>query len=272
MPDIAASIPTKSALILERRDIAALMGPQDYLAAVEAAFRGLMSENACVPIPMHIPAQDAAFHVKGARLAMDGAVYVAVKLNGNVPGNPSRRDCRRSRACSCCATATDGSVLAVMDSIEITLRRTAAASALAARFLARRDADSIAICGCGEQGRAQLAALAQVLPLKYARAWDLDAERARAFANDMRASLKIDVTAVSDVGDATRSSDVIVTATTARTPFLSERARSGRAPSWRRSAPTVRTKASSRLSSWPAPRSSSTSCRNAPRWATCIMR
>jgi ornithine cyclodeaminase/alanine dehydrogenase-like protein (mu-crystallin family) len=48
--------------------------------------------------------------------------------------------------------AADGSVLAVIDSIEITLRRTAAASALAARFLARPDGSSIAICGCGIRG------------------------------------------------------------------------------------------------------------------------
>jgi len=115
----------------------------------------------------------------------------------------------------------DASVLAVMDSIEITLRRTAAASALAARFLARDDADSIAICGCGEQGRAQLEALARALPLERVRAWDVDPERARAFAVEMSSLLGIDVEAVDDVGAATRAAVVIVTATPARVPYLS---------------------------------------------------
>ena len=52
-----------------------------------------------------------------------------------------------------------------MDSIEVTLRRTAAASALAARFLARPDSRTLLICGCGAQGFAHLEALREVLPL-----------------------------------------------------------------------------------------------------------
>jgi len=110
--------------------------------------------------------------------------------------------------------------LSVMDAIEITLRRTAAASALAAQYLARSDADCVAICGCGAQGRAQLAALVEVLPLKRALVWDLDAQKARDFARDMRAALAIEVGAVREPGDATRRSGVIVTATTAQSPFL----------------------------------------------------
>jgi ornithine cyclodeaminase/alanine dehydrogenase-like protein (mu-crystallin family) len=107
-----------------------------------------------------------------------------------------------------------------MDSIEITLRRTAAASALAARYLARDDARSIAICGCGEQGRAQLAALAGVTRLHRAIAWDIDYKKAQAFAQEMACRIPIEVRAVEDVRDATRGSDIIVTATTAQTPFL----------------------------------------------------
>jgi ornithine cyclodeaminase/alanine dehydrogenase-like protein (mu-crystallin family) len=100
------------------------------------------------------------------------------------------------------------------------LRRTAAASALAARYLARQDADCVAICGCGAQGCAQLAALVDVLPVKHVLVWDLDREKARAFARDMGAALCIDVTAVPEADDATRSSGVIVTSTTSRAPFL----------------------------------------------------
>ena len=65
------------------------MAPQDYLAAVEAGFRSYASGSADPPTPMHIPAREGAFHAKGARIALDRA-YVAVKLNGNFPGNPQR--------------------------------------------------------------------------------------------------------------------------------------------------------------------------------------
>lgn len=213
------SLAPKAALILKRGEIAALMDPQDYLAAVEAGFRSYASGSADVPMPIPIPAQDGAFHVKGARLMLDRA-YVAVKLNGNFPSNPRRNGLPTIQGVVLLCDATDGSVLAVMDSIEITLRRTAAASALAARFLARQDADCVAICGCGEQGRAQLAALAQVMVIKRALVWDLDSEKAREFADEMSKRVGLDVIAVPEAGEATRLSDVIVTATTARTPFL----------------------------------------------------
>ena len=195
------------------------MAPQDYLAAVETGFRSYADGSADVPAPMHIPAGQGAFHVKGARIALDRA-YVAVKLNGNFPGNPRRSGLPTIQGVVILCDANDGSVLAVMDSIEITLRRTAAASALAARYLAREDADRIAICGCGAQGRAQLAALLDVLPLTQARVWDLDHEKAEEFARHGRAAFGIDIRTFSEVDEATRSSDVIVTATSSRTPYL----------------------------------------------------
>jgi ornithine cyclodeaminase/alanine dehydrogenase len=109
-----------------------------------------------------------------------------------------------------------------MDSIEITLHRTAAATALAARYLARKDANSIAICGCGEQGRAQLKALAGVTSVRRVLAWDLEPEKAHQFARAMQEALGLEVTAVRDACDATRPSDIIVTATGAQTPFLTK--------------------------------------------------
>jgi alanine dehydrogenase len=213
------SATSRPALLLTRREITGMMTPQDYLAAVEAGFRSYAGGSAELAAPMHISAHDGGFHAKGARVALDRG-YVAVKLNGNFPGNPRRRGLPTIQGVVILCDADDGSVLAVMDSIEITLRRTAAASALAARYLARPDADCVAILGCGAQGRVQLAALADVLPVKRAFVWDLDREKARAFARDIGPALCIDVTAVPEAGDATRSSSVIVTATTSRAPFL----------------------------------------------------
>ena len=76
----------------------------------------------------------------------------------------------------------DGRLLAVMDSIEVTIRRTAAATAVAAKWLARPDAETVTVCGCGHQGRAHLRALARVLPVRRAYAFDRDAAAARACA------------------------------------------------------------------------------------------
>lgn len=218
--DVTANLPLP-ALILRRSEIAALMDRADYLAAVEAAFRCLASGAAKVPLPMHIPVENGGFHAKGACVVLDRA-FVAVKVNGNFPGNPMRTGLPTIQGAILLCDGSDGTLLAVMDSIEITLRRTAAATALAARYLAREDASSVAVCGCGEQGRAQLAALADVAPLKRAFAWDIDAEKARRFAEDMERALRFEVTAVRRVEEATRGSDIVVTATSSRMPFLTK--------------------------------------------------
>jgi ornithine cyclodeaminase/alanine dehydrogenase-like protein (mu-crystallin family) len=213
------SVTSKPVLILCRSEIAGLMRTSDYVDAVEAAFRCHAMGRADVPMPMLIRADDGAFHAKGARVELDRA-YVAIKVNANFPSNGQRWGLPTIQGVIVLCDATDGSLLALMDSIEVTRRRTAAATVVAARFLARREAARIAICGCGEQGRAHVAALADVMPIERALVWDVDGDKARVFAGDMRRSLDIDVIAVEQLADATRSSDVIVTATTARTPFL----------------------------------------------------
>ncbi len=106
-----------------------------------------------------------------------------------------------------------------MDSAVITSRRTAAATAVAANS-SRARTPAVTICGCGEQGRSQLRALALVRTLRSAFAVDLDGELAKQFATDMQAELGIPVTAGTELGAAARRSDIIVTCTTSRRAIL----------------------------------------------------
>lgn len=207
------------ALVLRRSEVAALMDAAAYRAAVEAGFRSYASGDATMPLPMHIPAGSGGFHAKGALVALDRR-YAALKFNGNFPGNPQVDGLPTIQGVVLLCDATTGSLLAVIDSIEITMRRTAAATALAAQYLARGDASSIAICGCGDQGRAQLAALVEVTAPRRAVAWDIDMEKARRFAHDAQAAHGFEVVAVPLVREATWGSDIIVTATSAKRPFL----------------------------------------------------
>ena len=75
-----------------------------------------------------------------------------------------------------------------MDSIEITINRTGAATALAARHLARPDSSIAMICGAGVQGRVQLRAVVTALPLERVHVWDLDREQGRAICAGMSRS------------------------------------------------------------------------------------
>jgi len=206
-----------STLLLTRAEIAGLMTPTDYLGAVEAAFRASKQGLTESPLPMAIHGLGGgAFHAKGAAMLGDKKL-AALKLNGNFPGNPARGLPTIQGAILLCDAET-GALLAIMDSIEITLRRTAAASALAAKHLAREGAETVAIVGCGAQAMTQLEALANVLPLKRGIAFDAVQEKADAFA--AAASKALPFRAAKSLHEATLGADVIVTCTTARAPIL----------------------------------------------------
>ena len=141
-------------------------------------------------------------------------------MNGNFPGNPQHNGLPTIQGAIILSDATNGCLLAITDSIEVTLRRTAAASALAAHHLARADTATLTICGCGDQGRAQLEALADELKLTRVFAWDINASAAKAFAEEMSVNVRCKIEVVDDLAAATKRSDMIVTCTTARAPFL----------------------------------------------------
>jgi ornithine cyclodeaminase/alanine dehydrogenase-like protein (mu-crystallin family) len=221
---VVTAAPAGGTRILTRRDIAALMRPTDYRRAVARAFAALAEGRGASPAPMHLAGSDGGFHVKGAgfaagELAPGGRAYVAIKVNGNFPANPARRGLPTIQGAIVLSDGETGQVLAVMDSIEVTLQRTAAASAVAATHLARRDSAVVTVCGCGEQARAQLIALRDVLPITDGFAWDRDPARADGLVR-VAAGLGISLAVADDLRTATRQSDVIVTCTTATAPFL----------------------------------------------------
>ena len=201
------------ALALTRSEVRALMTPAEYLDSVEAGFRALHEGRAHAPPPLAVELANGVFHGKAAALTLDRS-YAALKFNGNFPANGAGGGLPTIQGAILLCDGENGSLLAVMDSIEVTLRRTAAASALAARFLARADSASLLVCGCGAQAPAQLQALRGVLPLKHGWCWDRDPERARAFGRSSA------LQPIYDLRAAALDSDVIVTCTTSAVPFL----------------------------------------------------
>jgi len=111
--------------------------------------------------------------------------------------------------------AKNGVPLAILDSIDITLKRTAAASAVAAKYLARKDSSVATICGCGQQGRAQLRAALLALPLTKVYAFDVNEHAGIDFRNELSPQLKLDIELVHDLPSAIQKSDICITCTTA---------------------------------------------------------
>jgi ornithine cyclodeaminase/alanine dehydrogenase-like protein (mu-crystallin family) len=215
--------PDAATLVLRRDDVRQLLGMRDCIRAVEDAFRQHALGHAIAPGVLGTHVGDGGFHVKTAGLGRGGdrsRPVFAAKANANFPGNPTRTGLPTIQGVIALFVALDGRVLALMDSIEITSLRTAAATAVAASYLAAPNAGVVAICGCGEQSRHQLRALACVRPIRAVMAFDTTAGRAESFASDMSRELAIDVTAVPELGRATEASDIWVTCTPAHRWFL----------------------------------------------------
>jgi alanine dehydrogenase len=208
-------------LLLGRTDVAALLTLDECIGAVEAAFREHGLGNTQPPRVLGIPSVDGGFHIKAAMLDLSRR-YFAAKLNGNFFRNQQRFSMPNIQGLIVLCDATNGYPLAVMDSIEITIVRTGAATAVAAKYLARADSKTVTICGCGNQGRIQLRALRSVLPIQRVYAFDLDEAKASAFAAEFSKDLQIETCALEQLSVAIRKSDVCVTCTPARRYFVDQ--------------------------------------------------
>jgi alanine dehydrogenase len=206
-------------LLLGRSEIAALLDLDECIAAVERAFILHAEGKTLPPGVLGVPAQDGGFHIKAAGLEL-GRTYFAAKVNGNFPDNARRFGLPTIQGVVVLCDAANGCPLALMDSIEITSLRTGAATAVAAKHLARSDARVATICGCGNQGRIQLRALMRVRPLQRAYAFDIDERRAEQFAREVSEALRIEVRAVRELPKAVGESDICVTCTPSRRFFL----------------------------------------------------
>ena len=207
-------------IVLSRRDVLDLLTLPDCIAAVEQAFRLHGEGRTLGPGVLGVPATDGGFHIKAAGLVGPDRSYFAAKTNANFPRNPERFGLPTIQGTIVLADATNGVPLAIIESGSVTALRTGAATAVATKFLARRDARTATIVGCGVQGELQLAAIAAVLPLERAWVLDTDYKRAEGMAARASASLHLRVEAAKDLRAALRDSDVCVTCTPARGAFV----------------------------------------------------
>ncbi len=206
-------------ILLTRSEVSATLTIERCISAVEQAFKMHAQGQTLPPGVLGVPARDGGFHIKAAGLKLD-RTYFAVKTNGNFFHNRERYGMPNIQGIIILCDGDNGYPLAIMDSIEITIQRTGAATAVAAKYLSRPDSKVATICGCGNQGRIQLRALMNVRQLKRVYAWDVDETSVRRFADELSTEIGISVTAISDLAEAVKKSDIVVTCTPSRRDFL----------------------------------------------------
>jgi ornithine cyclodeaminase/alanine dehydrogenase-like protein (mu-crystallin family) len=188
-------------LLLTRRDVADLLTIDDCISAVENAFRLLGRGEVARPAIAGLLSNGGAFHIKAA-IAGD---RFAAKMNSNFfEAKP------RIKGVIVVCDANDGGVLAVMDSIEITILRTGAATAVAAKYLAKEKVRTALIIGCGLQGHVQARALRRVRDIEKIFAYDSNGAAAADFAEAIGA----------EAVPAPVWADIVVTCTPSRKAFL----------------------------------------------------
>ena len=114
----------------------------------------------------------------------------------------------------------NGLPLAIMDGTIITALRTAATTAVAAKYLAKTDSNIIGIFGAGVQGRSHLLCLSELFDISSVRVGDISKKYRDEFAKEMSKKLGIEVKAVEGKKDVVRGADIIITCTTGNEPLV----------------------------------------------------
>ena len=195
---------------LSRQDVESLAIPmEEIIKAVEAALREKGEGTAEMPPKPGVhPRTDAFIHAMPAFLG--GMKAAGLKWVSGFPQNLGKGLPYISGLFVLNDVET-GLPLSVMDCTWITGARTGAASAVAAKYLARPDSRTMGIVACGLQGRTNLEAMSAVFSLERAFAYDIDSAAARAFAEEMGESLGLDITPVKQLRDAVSGLDLVVT-------------------------------------------------------------
>jgi ornithine cyclodeaminase/alanine dehydrogenase-like protein (mu-crystallin family) len=105
-----------------------------------------------------------------------------------------------------------GLPLSVMDCVWITAKRTGAATALSAQYLARPESSTVGVLGCGVQGRSNVEALKVLFPLKKVSAYDVNVEMIKRYAAEINSGLDLEVIPAATPREAVTGCDIVVTA------------------------------------------------------------
>jgi len=198
-------------LYLSRADVElARVSMTDIIDALEAAFREHGEGRTEMPPKPGVHSRpDAFIHAMPAYIPALRAI--GMKWVSGYPEN-QRTNLPYISGLLILNDEETGLPLAVMDCTWITAKRTGAATALSAKYLARPDSKTVGILGCGVQGRTNVEALNALFPLARVIAYDTAADQADAFASDVRDWWGLEVVVAKEPREAVHGCDIVVTA------------------------------------------------------------
>jgi ornithine cyclodeaminase/alanine dehydrogenase-like protein (mu-crystallin family) len=206
-------------LLLSRGDVTSLLSIAECMDAVENVFCLYGEGKAIAPKVLGMHCNDGGFHIKTGILGSESSYFVA-KVNANFPANPRQNGLPTIQGVIVVCDARNGRLLALMDTMELTVIRTGAATGVAAKYLSDPHAEVVTICGCGNQGRISLDALKMVRPVKKIFAFDIDKDRSEEFRIKQGKDLEVVAIGNGDLSAALLQSDIVIACTPSTNPYI----------------------------------------------------
>ena len=201
-------------LYLSQEDVKQCLTIKDTIEAVEEGVRLLGQGKAIQPPKIYMEIDKYHGFIKPMIAFVDEPLNVSVTKN--FAFFPENRKFGRPTVLATIILndPQTGVPLAIMDGTWITGVRTAAATAVAAKYLAKRNSEVVGIFGAGFQGETHLKALNEIFKLKSIRIADISKEYRTQFAKEMGEKLGLDIVPIDDNEQAVRGADIVVTVTT----------------------------------------------------------
>ncbi len=207
-------------LILSRSDVTGLVTLDEVIAAVEQAHADMALRRAAQPSPatMALPSGPGLFLAMTALADRQG--LAAAKVLADIPGNAAM-GLPTQRSIVALVSQETGACEAIFHGQIPTRMRTAAASAVATKFLARKDATTLGLIGAGALAREHLAAISLVRDIARVVVWSRTVVSATRFAEEIRAAYpRLAVESAATAQDAVAAADILCTLTPSREPVV----------------------------------------------------
>ena len=203
-----------SARVLNEADLRHVVGVNDAaLAAVEDAFSCLQRGEVDMPPIMHISAEDKNGDIDVKSAYVKGMPYIAIKIASGFYNNPLR-GLPAGGAMMVLLDAETGFCEAVLlDNSFLTDLRTGLAGAVAAKYLAPSQVETVGVIGTGVQARYQVECLALLRSFKKVIVWGRSVDKARSYAAEMEKTHGLEVELAASPDEVVRNSQVVITAT-----------------------------------------------------------
>lgn len=193
---------------------------REAVEAIEQAFALLATAKVAMPpiLRLDVPEHNGEVDVKTAYLP--GLERFAIKVSPGFFDNPTLGLPSLNGMMMLLSSRTGLLDALLLDNGYLTAVRTAAAGAVAARWLSRQDSRSVALIGSGEQARLQLQALRLVRPIEQVKVWGRDAGKTAALCDELGLDGRLQVQACDSVDQAMQAVDIAITCTPSREPLI----------------------------------------------------